>query len=273
MSAITDRIDGALLHGIAPPVSGRRAAHQAGIIDGMKDALGGVLAHYAIDTPLRVAHFLAQVAHESDGFSTVEEYASGSAYEGRKDLGNTQPGDGRRYKGRGLIQLTGRTNYASIGRDLGLPLVDAPETVCDPHTYLLVSCLFWARKAINARADRDDLVGVTRAVNGGLNGLDSRRAYLANAKRLLADVAAGGAEPAKPGGVVLRLGSQGDDVVALQEALGIRGYPVPVDGAFGSATLLAVRHYQAAVGLADDGIVGAKTWAGLKAREPSTMPA
>ncbi len=268
MGGIADGIDVALLHGIAPPANGRRAVHQAGIIDGMGGALGDVLARYAIDTPLRAAHFLAQVAHESDGFSTVEEYASGSAYEGRKDLGNTETGDGRRFKGRGLIQLTGRSNYASIGHELVLPLVDAPETVCDPHTYLLVSCVFWARKAINARADRDDLVGVTRAVNGGLNGLDSRRAYLAKAKRLLADVAAGGAEPSTPGGAVLRLGSEGDEVVVLQQALSGRGYPVSVDGAFGSATVLAVRHYQAAMGMPDDGIVGAKTWAGLQANSP-----
>lgn len=269
MGDLLSKLDGALLRAVAPPAGGRRAAHQATVIDGMGGAIGDVLGRYAIATPLRIAHFLAQVAHESDGFSTVEEYASGGAYEGRRDLGNSQPGDGRRFKGRGLIQLTGRANYASIGQELGLPLVESPETVCDPHTYLLVSCVFWARKAINARSDRDDLVGVTRAVNGGTNGLESRRDYLAKAKRLLADLAAGGVAPATPGGAVLRLGSDGDEVVALQQSLSARGYPVGVDGAFGPATVLAVRHYQAAVGLPDDGIVGAKTWAGLQPR-PAT---
>ena len=270
MGGLVSAVDGrALLRAIAPTAGGRRAAHQATIIDGMGPALGDVLARYAIDTPLRVSHFLAQIAHESDGFGTVEEYASGTAYEGRRDLGNTEPGDGRRFKGRGLIQLTGRANYGWVGEALRLPLTERPESVGDPHTYLLVSCEFWARHAINARCDRDDLVGVTRAVNGGLNGLDSRRAYLATAKRLLADLAAGGVAPATPGGAVLRLGSEGDDVAALQRALTGRGYPVAIDGAFGPATVLAVRHCQAAAGLPDDGIVGAETWAGLSGPLPS----
>lgn len=263
MAAIPSGVDGTLLRRIAPAISGGRAAHQASIIDGMSNALGSVLALYAIDTPLRIAHFLAQLAHESDGFCTVEEYASGAAYEGRRDLGNTEPGDGRRFKGRGLIQLTGRTNYGWVGEALGLPLLQQPETVSDPHVYLLVSCEFWKRRSIVAKSDADDLVGVTRIVNGGLNGLDSRRAYLAKAKRHLADLAAATAPPT-PDMTVLRLGSEGEAVGELQRALATRGYPVGIDGLFGHATLLAVQHIQAMAGLNADGIVGGRTWTALK---------
>lgn len=261
-------VDAALLHRLAPRVSGRRAAHQAGIIDGMAEAIGGVLARYGIDTPLRAAHFLAQVAHESDGFSTTEEYASGRAYEGRRDLGNVQPGDGVRFKGRGLIQLTGRTNYGWVGRALGLPLTDHPEAVNDPHTYLLVSCEFWHRRNLVARSDADDLVGITRAVNGGLNGLDSRRKYLAAAKLQLAEHAADRVEAPRSGLPVLRLGSDGEVVGLLQQALARCGYPIGIDGLFGHATALAVQHLQTGAGLEPDGIVGSGTWAALRAKFP-----
>ena len=80
------------------------------------------LEAYGIDTRLRIAHFLGQTCHESAGFRTTEEFASGEAYEGRKDLGNIKKGDGRRYKGRGLLQLTGRANYAEHGKMLGVDL-------------------------------------------------------------------------------------------------------------------------------------------------------
>src|SRR5215469_9026868 len=99
-----------LLRAVAPRQSGRRAEQQARIIDEVGKILASTLEKYEINTPLRVAHFIAQTCHESDGYCTTEEYASGAAYEGRRDLGNTEPGDGRLFKGRGLIQLTGRAN-------------------------------------------------------------------------------------------------------------------------------------------------------------------
>jgi putative chitinase len=139
-----------------------------------------------LDTPLRLAHFMAQVAHESGGFRYMEEIASGQAYEGRADLGNTQAGDGKRYKGRGPIQETGRANYRRDGQTLGIDFESHPEIVALPSIGLLVACLYWSRNGINALADADDVLAVTRKINGGTNGLDERKAYLVKAKGLLA---------------------------------------------------------------------------------------
>ena len=140
---------------------------------------------YGITTLLRKANFLAQIWHESDGFSTLHDYASGKAYEGREDLGNVHAGDGVRYKGRGLIQLTGRTNYRVFGKHLGLPLEANPELASDPAVAVQVACEFWRTKHINHFCDLDDIIHVTRRVNGGLNGLKQREKYLERAKAVL----------------------------------------------------------------------------------------
>ena len=138
-----------------------------------------------LDTPLRLAHFMAQVAHESGGFRYMEEIASGQAYEGRKDLGNTVPGDGKRYKGRGPIQLTGRANYRTFGRKVGIDIEQHPEIVAVPSVGLLVGCMYWDDCKLNALADADDVEAVTRKINGGLNGIAERKTYLVKAKGLL----------------------------------------------------------------------------------------
>lgn len=141
---------------------------------------------YEITKPLRMAHFIAQIAHESGSFLYTEELADGSAYEGRADLGNTEPGDGRRYKGRGLIQLTGRANYAAYSRDTGVDYLTHPERVAsDPFATVDVACWYWNKRQINRLADADDVKAVTKAINGGYNGLDDRMAYLARAKAVL----------------------------------------------------------------------------------------
>ena len=137
------------------------------------------------DTGLRLAHFMAQLAHESGGFRYMEEIASGQAYEGRADLGNTQPGDGKLFKGRGPIQLTGRANYRTYGRALGFDLESNPEMVAIPSVGLLVACKFWEQQKLNALADADNLTAVTKRINGGTNGLADRQAYLVKAKELL----------------------------------------------------------------------------------------
>jgi len=164
----------------------RNEAHARAHLDGLNQAM----AQYDVSTPLRQAHFLAQVAHESGGLRWNEELASGSAYEGRRDLGNTQPGDGRRFKGRGLIQLTGRHNYgqytdACKARGDDVDFVANPTQVANEPNASDVAGWYWDTRKINALADQDDVRAVTRKINGGLNGLADREAYLARAKRAL----------------------------------------------------------------------------------------
>lgn len=147
-----------------------------------------VMANRAIDTPLRQAHFLAQIGHESGELRFRQEIASGEAYEGRRDLGNSQPGDGPRFKGRGLIQLTGRANYSAYGKAIGreAELLANPALVAsDPELCVDVAGWFWAKRELNGLADLDDLTSITRRINGGLNGLDDRRRLLQRAKALL----------------------------------------------------------------------------------------
>jgi len=146
--------------------------------------LNNTMQRYAITTPLRKAHFLAQLGHESDGFNTNEEYASGADYEGRRDLGNTQAGDGVRFKGRGLIQVTGRTNYADCGRALGVDLISNPQRLGDFDLACLSAGWYWDTRKLNGHADRDDVLTITRIINGGTNGLADRQSYLARAKRV-----------------------------------------------------------------------------------------
>lgn len=138
-----------------------------------------------ITTPQRMAFFLAQWAHESYEFRFFEEIASGAAYEGRKDLGNTQPGDGRRFKGRGPPQLTGRANYRAAGKALGLDLEGNPEMVATPEVGFRVAGWYWTSRNLNRWADAGDFVKVTRLVNGGLNGLAHREKYLRRAREVL----------------------------------------------------------------------------------------
>lgn len=136
------------------------------------------------DTPARLQHFTAQLAHESDNFLAMEEYASGAAYENRADLGNTEPGDGKRYKGRGPIQLTGRANYRAYGRAFGLDFERHPEMVAFPSVGMACACRYWTQKGLNAFADNDDIVTITKRINGGQNGLVDRQLKLAKVKAL-----------------------------------------------------------------------------------------
>lgn len=146
------------------------------------------MAANGIDQPLRQAHFLAQIAHESAELRYSEEIASGAAYEGRVDLGNTEPGDGVRFKGRGLIQLTGRANYTKYGtaRHRDFTTGDNAKMIAtDPALAVDVACWFWMEHGLNALADKDDVIRVTRVINGGLNGLTDRQSKLVRAKFFL----------------------------------------------------------------------------------------
>ncbi len=146
--------------------------------------LNTTMQRYGITTPLRKSHFIAQIAHESDAFNTNEEYASGADYEGRRDLGNTKAGDGVRFKGRGLIQVTGRSNYAACGQALGVDLINNPQRLADFDLACLSAGWYWDTRSLNDYADNDDVIQITRIINGGLNGLDDRQAYLARAKQV-----------------------------------------------------------------------------------------
>lgn len=168
---------------------------------------------FGITSPLRLAHWLAQLAHES-GLVPVEENLNYSAnrlcqvwpnrfptlgiaqqcaynpmglanvvYGGR--LGNMAAGDGYKFRGRGLIQLTGRANYALYGPLVGFDLVSDPDLLLQYGVGALVAGAYWQRHNCNAAADRDDLITITRAINGGTNGLEDRRRLLSIAKRVI----------------------------------------------------------------------------------------
>jgi len=134
---------------------------------------------FGIITPIQRAHFLAQCAHESGGFKWVREFASGAAYEGRKDLGNTEPGDGVKFKGRGYIQLTGRANYTKFKGSIKDDIITNPILV--EQTYVAQSATwFWKTRDFNSIAVNDSvetLQKVTKRVNGGYNGYEDRRKY------------------------------------------------------------------------------------------------
>jgi putative chitinase len=241
------------------------AEAQAGIIGAIEGVIQSTLDQYEIDTRLRVAHFLAQIIHEAAGLSTTEEFASGAAYEGRKDLGNVNPGDGRLYKGRGLLQLTGRANYKRLGEKLGVNLEDDPALAAEPKLSLSIACEYWTDRRINAACDADDLIAVTKKVNGGLNGLADRRQLLVKAKAALARVegiviASSAPARSRP---TLHRGSQGEVVAELQMLLRNLGFHLAIDQDFGAATELAVMSVQQNVRLKRDGIVGPATWAEL----------
>lgn len=194
-----------ILRAVAPRI-------KPAIADDLAAALGDAMAHGEITTPLRQAHFLAQIAHESAGFTRFEENLAYSAerllqvfpkyftaaqakryahkpqaianrvYANRLGNGDEASGDGWRFRGRGAIHLTGRANYRKYGRALGLPLEARPELAGTIANAALIAAAFWRAAGCNAHADRDDLRGATKAVNGGLNGLADRESYLRRAK-------------------------------------------------------------------------------------------
>lgn len=135
-----------------------------------------------MDSTLRLAHFLAQLIHESGSFRYMEELASGAAYEGRASLGNTQPGDGKRYKGRGPIQITGRANYRRYGAKIGIDIERHPEVAALPSIGLHLALEYWKANGLNTLADADNVTAITRLINGGTNGMADRKAHLAKVK-------------------------------------------------------------------------------------------
>lgn len=157
------------------------------------------LQKYNINNALRIQHFLAQIAHESMGLKYMSEIASGQAYEGRKDLGNIYPGDGKKFKGHGPIQITGRANHTDYFNFIGRPdLIETPEILeTDLELCWGASGWFWLTRGLNEVADNDDgsisifriqnkaLCKITKIINGGYRGLTERVWYLTRAKEII----------------------------------------------------------------------------------------
>lgn len=138
------------------------------------ECLNTAMLERKIDTALRQSAFLAQVAHESGSLRYTLELADGSAYEGRKDLGNIYQGDGPKYKGRGLLQVTGRANYERCGFALGKNLVQDPAYLETPMGASRSAAWFWEQAGLNELADQGKFGSITKKINGGFNGLDER---------------------------------------------------------------------------------------------------
>lgn len=169
------------LKAISPYVSTQRANTYA-------DILNKCMREFRLlDTTERAAMFLAQILHESGHLRYTEELASGQRYEFRADLGNTQPGDGKKYKGRGLIQVTGRSNYEQMGRAMALDLINHPEILTTPPNAVLSACTWWDLRGakLNPLADAGNVERVTKIINGGLNGYAERKQLYDKALKVL----------------------------------------------------------------------------------------
>lgn len=268
--------------------------------DNWYDALCELLPKYGITTERRVAHFLSQCAHESAGFKKLEENLNYSAKalravfgryfgnapkrnadeyhrkpemianyvymdEFRKyKMGNVEEGDGWRFRGRGLKQLTGRHNYTAFGKSVGMSAEEASEYVATPAGAIESACWFWGTNNLNSIADTDDVVKMTKKINGGNIGLEDRQKRYTHALKVLGmDADDLGSDDGDVADIiddigVLRKGSRGEGVKLMQEALGIGA-----DGIFGAGTERALKEWQAANGLTADGIAGPATFAKL----------
>lgn len=254
---------------------------------------------YDITTPLRIAGFMAQCGHESADFTALEENLNysekalnsvfgryfGSGKEDAKEyarkpekianyvymdkyrsskgaMGNVNEGDGWRFRGRGIKQLTGRNNYTAFGKSVGMTAEEAAEYVATKKGALESACWFWATNKIDRYADNDDIVGMTKRINGGTIGLDDRKARYERAKDILGGKSIAKAtrkeEVKKTSSTfrTLKRGMEGEDVKRIQKVLGVEA-----DGIFGFGTAGAVKKWQRQNGLEADGIVGPKTQA------------
>ena len=247
---------------------------------------------YDITTTNRIAGFMAQCAHESLDFTRLEENLNYSEkalngvfgrYFGkgkrnaadyarkpekianyvyqdefrskRGAMGNVNDGDGWRFRGRGIKQLTGRNNYTAFGKTVGMTAVEAAEYVATPKGAIESACWFWKTNKLARWADKGDNVGLTKKINGGTIGLDDRNKRWNAALKILGGEIPASAPKSKSSGVrTLRKGMKGDDVAKMQKAIG-----VGADGDFGFGTLTAVKKWQKLNGLTADGIVGPAT--------------
>lgn len=261
------------------------------------EAICEILPKYGITTPRRVAHFISQCAHESNNFNSLEEnlnYSEKSLLAvfgryfgpGKRDpkeyarnpekianyvyqdefrsskMGNTKPGDGWLFRGRGLKQLTGRENYTNFGKSVGMTAEQAADYVATEKGAIESACWFWNAKKLNDVADTGDVVKMTKIINGGDIGLADRQARYKKAmevfggKVVLKPVAESASESAAT--ATLKKGSKGELVKKMQAVLG-----VGADGDFGPGTEAALKKWQASKGLTADGVAGPKTLAAM----------
>ena len=257
------------------------------------EELNKALPKYDITTDQRIAGFISQCAHESMDFNAMSEnlnyreetlnkvfpryFGPGkrNAAEYAKNpekianyvymdefrtskLGNTQPGDGWRFRGRGLKQLTGRDNYTRFAKDYDLTAEEAAEWVETKEGALASALWFWNTNKLNAIADTGNVAALTKKINGGDIGLADRQARYTRAMAALGGKITSPAPAAASSGGTLRRGSKGDEVKKMQAKLGLSA-----DGDFGPGTEAALKKWQAANGLTADGVAGPKTLAKL----------
>ena len=253
------------------------------------EAMLEILPLWDINTIPRVAGFIAQCGHESGGFRVVSENLNYSAkalnvifpkyfkragrdaneyhrqpekianviYANRMDNGDTDSGDGWKFRGGGLIQLTGRYNYTEFAEDVDMTVDEAVDYVRTKKGALDSACWFWDENNINKHCDNMDILKMTKRINGGTIGLEDRKKHWAHALDVLGGDMEMEAEEEKELNTnqVIRQGSRGPLVQEVQEILGIE----PADGIFGPGTARQVKEWQAANGLVADGIVGPNT--------------
>jgi putative chitinase len=163
-----------VLHRVAPMGNPK-------VLAGVASGMPAAVTSCGLSNRRRVAGFLGECAHESDGFKTTLEYASGAAYEGRRSLGNIYPGDGVRFRGRGVIQLTGRANYAAVSQALGIDFLTRPDLLSTFPWALKAAEWFWSNRHLNALCDDAAWTTLTYRINGGMNGQASRLAFIQRA--------------------------------------------------------------------------------------------
>lgn len=241
------------------------------------DLVNEILPKYKIDTPERIAAFFAQTAYESADFTLLIENMNYSAeglervfsryfsksninadhfarqpekianyvYGGRMGNGGPQTGDGWRYRGRGIIQLTGKENYRMFAEGVGMQLSEVTAYLETKKGALESACWFWSSKGLNNYADRGAIETISKRVNGGTNGMAERKKRFRKFLSVVGDI-----DTYMP----CQKGDEGHHVMAVQRELN-----VPVDGVFGPTTLAAVKKFQSKNGLTVDGKVGPKT--------------